>query len=95
MIEPYICSSDYYEWSLCFSMYPEYYEIIEKPMDFATLKKCINDFVTLDEALVSLRLIWRNCLEFNAEGSEIADSAISIGNDGEKLIEVRFVKEIT
>jgi hypothetical protein len=69
--------------------YPEYYDAIETPMDLSTVKKSLAGYQSLAAALSDIRLIWRNCLQFNQEGSEIAASAISLGLDTEALIEVR------
>lgn len=58
-------------------------------MDLTTFKKSITDYSTLEDALFALRLIWRNCLEYNVEGSDIASAAIELGHEAEQLIEVR------
>lgn len=57
-------------------------------MDLQTLKKALNNYSSVKEALEDLRLIWKNCLFFNAEGSDIAKTAIAVGKDSEKIIEV-------
>ena len=42
-------------------------------MDFSTLKKNLNDgkFITYEEFLADLQLIWDNCKLYNMIGSEI------------------------
>lgn len=61
-------------------------------MDISTLRKNINSFESLADALLSLRQIWKNCLQFNLEGSEIALQAIESGQEAERLIEEKFGK---
>lgn len=73
---------------LCYSSYPEYYEVIENPMDLTTVKKKLNDYTSVKEALDDLRLIWQNCFTFNVEGSEISNTALALGNELETLVEV-------
>jgi histone acetyltransferase len=72
-------------------MYPEYYELIKFPMDLTTFKKKIPSYPNLSSALQDLRLIWKNCLQFNLENSEIAQQALRLGKDVEKLIEVSYL----
>lgn len=57
-------------------------------MDITTWKKKINDYTSVKEALDDLRLIWTNCCTFNAEGSEINNTALRIGVETEAHIEV-------
>jgi hypothetical protein len=58
-------------------------------MDFTTLKKKVNEFESVDQALDTLRNIWRNCREFNAEESDIYTTATDLAFLTEDLIEVR------
>jgi hypothetical protein len=53
------------------SVFPEYYEIIKKPMDLSTIKERITEYVTVEEALGDIRQIWENCRLFNAEVKNI------------------------
>lgn len=71
-----------------FSVFPVYYDIIDNPMDITTWKKKINDYASVKEALDDLRLIWTNCCTFNAEGSEINNTALRLGVETEAHIEV-------
>jgi hypothetical protein len=58
-------------------------------MDLSTVKNKIhNVYRRVEEAIQDLRLIWKNCFEFNAEGSEICDAASSMAQATESLIEV-------
>lgn len=70
------------------SVFPVYYDVIDNPMDITTWKKKINDYVSVKEALDDLRLIWTNCCTFNAEGSEINNTALRLGVETEAHIEV-------
>lgn len=73
-------------------MYPEYYEIVETPMDLTTIKQNINTYESVADALEDMRLIWKNCFTFNLEGSDISKTALSLGTDFEKLVEAKFGK---
>lgn len=57
-------------------------------MDLTTWKKKINDYTTLKMALDDLRLVWTNCAIFNAEGSDINNTALRLGLEAEATIEV-------
>lgn len=70
------------------SVFPVYYEMIEQPMDMTTWKKRINEYASVKAALDELRLIWTNCSIFNAEGSDINNTAYRLGLEAESLIEV-------
>ncbi|KAM4784314.1 LOW QUALITY PROTEIN: transcription intermediary factor 1-alpha [Cyanocitta cristata] len=61
---------------------PDYYKIIKKPMDLATIKKRLevtNSFYTMPEDFVAdFRLIFQNCAEFNEPDSEVADAGMKL-----------------
>ncbi len=63
-------------------------------MDFTTLRKSINEYKSLVNAINSLRLIWKNCLQFNEENSEISITAKALEKEGELLIEVSVLDDI-
>jgi len=70
------------------SEYPEYFEQIEHPMDLATVKSKINNYSSVGEALADLRAIWDNCRVFNAEGSDILNSAENCSAMLESFVQV-------
>ena len=51
----------------------DYPKVVTRPMDFSTLKKNLNEgrFITYEEFLADLQLIWDNCKLYNMIGSEI------------------------
>ena len=51
----------------------DYPKIVQRPMDFETLKKNMLDgkFSTYEEFLGDFQLIWDNCKLYNMQGSEI------------------------
>ena len=51
----------------------DYPKIVQRPMDFSTLKNNLMNgmFVTYEEFLADLQLIWDNCKLYNMAGSEI------------------------
>lgn len=57
--------------------YPDYYEIIEHPMDMLTIEGNIkNDkYSNIDEALTDYRRMFNNCRKYNEEGSRIYEDA--------------------
>ena len=63
-------------------------------MDLNTIKKKLNksgsgSYQTVDEVLRDLRLVWTNCLSFNAEGSDIYETAQTLSKLTDKLVAVR------
>ena len=52
---------------------PEYHDVIARPMDLATLRKNIvsRRYHRLSLFVSDVRLIWRNCLDFNETNSEV------------------------
>ena len=60
--------------------YPDYYDIVETPMDLRMIKnkiKC-HDYNNLDEFLLDMLLIFDNCLQYHKRHSKI-------GKDGAAL----------
>jgi len=53
--------------------YPDYYDIIENPIDMKTIESNIkNDRYTCEDALLDdLKLMFKNCKQYNEEGSQI------------------------
>lgn len=52
---------------------PDYYEIIQSPMDFARIKSKLNmgEYRINEELLKDIQLVFRNCDTYNVEGNEI------------------------
>lgn len=50
----------------------DYPQIIKKPMDLGQVKKNIetNKYKSVQEAADDVRLIWKNCMTYNADGSD-------------------------
>ena len=53
------------------------------------IKEQINKYETVEECLSDIRQVWENCRLFNAEGSEIFDTADSLHAELEEMVEVR------
>ena len=55
----------------------DYPQIIKKPMDLGLVKQKINEgkYKTLHEAAEDVRLIWKNCKTYNADGSDFYNLA--------------------
>lgn len=58
-------------------LYPEYYDIIEHPIDMMTIESNIREdrYNTVDDMVGDYRLMFENCRTFNEEGSEIVEDA--------------------
>mgnify|MGYP000132617731 CR=1 FL=1 len=54
-----------------------YTEIVKRPMDLGTVEDNLlsNKYLTLEDFLTDLDLIWGNCMLFNQAGSEIHNQA--------------------
>lgn len=60
--------------------YPDYYEVIEQPMDMRTINEKIktNAYKTVADCIADFRVMFSNCMQYNEEGSDIY-------NDGKTL----------
>lgn len=50
----------------------DYPQIIKKPMDLSQIKRNIenNKYGSINDAAEDVRLIWKNCMQYNADGSD-------------------------
>lgn len=57
--------------------YPDYYDIIQHPIDMMTIRHNIEDdkYGTLDDVVGDFRLMFGNCRKYNEEGSRIYEDA--------------------
>ncbi|CAJ0649779.1 3364_t:CDS:10 [Entrophospora sp. SA101] len=71
------------------SVVTDYLDVIEKPMDFGTMRQKIekNEYKTIDEFKTDLDLVIKNCKIYNAPNTIYYKSAERIWNFGEKAIE--------
>lgn len=69
-------------------LYPEYYDIIDHPIDMTTIDSNIREdrYGTVDDMVGDYRLMFENCRTFNEEGSEIYEDA----NLLEKMLDDRL-----
>lgn len=65
---------------------PDYHEVIERPMDFSTIKNNINNFKYDDYTSIveDIRLVFQNCREYNEPGSDIYTICQRLSNFFEK-----------
>ncbi|CAH1403720.1 unnamed protein product [Nezara viridula] len=72
-------------------LYPEYYKVIEKPIDMLTIEAYIRaeKYQSEEEILSDFKLMFQNCRKFNEEGSMIYEDAIKL----EKILRDK-VKEL-
>lgn len=54
-------------------LYPDYYDIIQHPIDMNTIEQSIKTdrYGTLDDVVGDFRLMFSNCRKYNEEGSLI------------------------
>lgn len=73
-------------------LYPDYYQIIQHPIDMSTIERNIeNDrYGTVDDVVGDYRLMFNNCRKYNEENSMIYDDA----NRLEKLLNQKL-KELS
>lgn len=72
------------------SIFPEYYEAIEHPMDLTTIKDHIPSYCKFEDFLVDLSLIWKNCMSFNAPESDIVAWVDEIRKQAQALVAEKF-----
>ena len=60
-------------------------------MDLETVKLGLDTYSSVDQVLSDLRLIWANCKEFNAPGSDISATADVMAEALEELVEVNWI----
>nr|XP_033807719.1 transcription intermediary factor 1-alpha isoform X2 [Geotrypetes seraphini] len=70
---------------------PDYYRIIKKPMDMSVIKKKLQStflphYTKSDEFVADIRLIFRNCAEFNEPDSEVASAGMKLESYFEELL---------
>ena len=60
---------------------PDYFEVIEKPMDFSTIKNKLNNFKYNDytNTIDDIRLVFQNCRRYNEPGSVIYATGVRLG----------------
>jgi protein polybromo-1 len=57
--------------------YPDYYKIIQNPIDMITIEQNIKDgkYGRIDDIVEDFKLMFNNCREYNEEGSVIYEDA--------------------
>ena len=76
----------------------DYLTIVETPMDLSTVKSKLKEFkyISAQEVIDDIMLIWKNCKKYNIEGSEIYKYAEYLEKQSKKGIEkyykVKFAK---
>lgn len=71
-------------------LFPEYYQVIEKPMNLSVIKGKINSYESTEEFIADLQLIWSNCYSFNDHMAEVVQWAKDLSDAAENLIKVRM-----
>ena len=58
----------------------DYFEIIQEPMDFGTVKKKLNHNVynNIQEYIYDMKLVFDNCIKYNGKENQIAKYAMEI-----------------
>ncbi|KAI1698130.1 bromodomain-containing protein [Ditylenchus destructor] len=68
---------------------PDYYEVIEKPMDLNRIKKKIKDgkYGRLEDMTADVRLMCRNAQTYNEDGSDIFNDSVLLERVWERILE--------
>lgn len=58
----------------------DYLTIVKQPMDLGTIKSKIeaDKYNTIEDIAFDVRLVWRNCMLYNRDGSEVINSLIDL-----------------
>ena len=64
----------------------DYYDVIKKPMDFATIKEKLNTcaYQTCQEFVDDVELVFSNCIQYNGESSDFGLLAKSLREEFKK-----------
>lgn len=68
----------------------DYPQLIKKPMDLGQIKRKIekDSYTTIHDAAEDVRLVWKNCMQYNADGSDFYKLAQSLS----KRFEDKYTK---
>ncbi|KAL7488646.1 hypothetical protein ACHAW6_014243 [Cyclotella cf. meneghiniana] len=68
----------------------DYPQVVKKPMDLGLVKKNLNEgkYKTIHDAAADVRLIWKNCMTYNADGSDF----YLLAENMSKKFEEKFAK---
>uniref|UniRef100_A0A4W3HSE3 RING-type E3 ubiquitin transferase n=1 Tax=Callorhinchus milii TaxID=7868 RepID=A0A4W3HSE3_CALMI len=74
---------------------PDYYKIIKKPMDMSTVKKKLqkkfaHHYQKPDEFVADVRLIFKNCSEFNEPDSEVSHAGRTLDDRFEEKLKLLY-----
>mmetsp|Transcript_25934 Transcript_25934/g.40713 ORF Transcript_25934/g.40713 Transcript_25934/m.40713 type:complete len:223 (+) Transcript_25934:132-800(+) len=67
----------------------DYPQVVKKPMDLGLIKKKINEnkYKSIHDAANDVRLIWKNCMTYNADGSDFYNLAQTMAKKFEEKFE--------
>jgi len=67
----------------------DYPQVIKKPMDLGLVKKKVNEgkYKSIHDAADDVRLIWKNCMTYNADGSDFYNLAQTMAKKFEEKFE--------
>jgi len=67
----------------------DYPQVIKKPMDLGLVKKKVNEgkYKSIHDAADDIRLIWKNCMTYNADGSDFYNLAQTMAKKFEEKFE--------
>jgi len=67
----------------------DYPQVIKRPMDLGLVKKKVNEgkYKSIHDAADDIRLIWKNCMTYNADGSDFYNLAQTMAKKFEEKFE--------
>lgn len=85
---PFLEAVDWKQWNL-----PDYPRIIKQPMDLGLIQRKLDSkrYPTPNEYAEDVRLVWRNCMTYNKEGSDYYNMAKMLDKHfGDKFAKIKW-----
>jgi hypothetical protein len=66
---------------------PDYFDIIDEPMDFGTIKNKLNQnkYMNIQEFLNDINLVFNNCFKYNGEATQVSKLCKDVRDEFNRL----------